>query len=269
LAGTARQLPVWRDSESLFSHALAVTRDNAIAHVNLGVAYEGQGRAEAAMREYQSALGINPSLAEVHNNLGNLLESAGRTNEALAQFLEAVRLKPGAPLSHDNLATLLVRMGRYDEAMRQYAEAAGLDPRDPRPDYLMGKALLRQGRSREAVRCFREALRLDANHLRSLVCLARVLASDPDARARNGPEAVTLAQQALAIAGGKVALLLDTLGMAYAEAGRFEEAEAAARQAIEQAQAGGETAAVGALRERLKLYESRRPWRASPGDDRE
>src|SRR6185437_1202093 len=43
LAGTSRQLNYWRDSIALYSHAIAVTKDNYVACNNLGAAFEKQG----------------------------------------------------------------------------------------------------------------------------------------------------------------------------------------------------------------------------------
>jgi Tfp pilus assembly protein PilF len=261
VAMTIRQLGFWRDSQSLFTHALAVTQANPIAHVNLGVALEQAGQRQEARRQYEAALRLAPRLVEAHNGLGNVLQADGRLDAALAQYREAVRLKPSALLPHLNLATLLARLGQYDEAMKECAAAARLGPRDPRPRLLLGKVLLRQRRSPEAVRELHAALALAPNDAQTIVLLARVLASDPDARARNGPAAVALARQALALAGGDSALLLDTLAMALAETGRFDEARAAAQQALDQAATDNDTEAVAALRDRLRLYESRQPWR--------
>ena len=68
----AAQVQHWRNSESLFEHALAVTGGNYVAHNNLGTALEEiPGRLPEAIAHYQSALRINPNSAEAHNNLGN------------------------------------------------------------------------------------------------------------------------------------------------------------------------------------------------------
>jgi len=260
---TERQLGYWRNSQDLFTHAIAVTRDNAVAHINLGVAFEREGRRDAALREYEIGLSLNPRLAHAHNNVANLLDEAGRPDEALEHLREAVRLKPQAPLPHDNLGTLLVELGRYDEAMSQYAEAFRLNPDDPRPHYLMGKALLRQGRGADAITHFHEALRLDPNDVQSLTFLARVLSADHDASARDGRAAIAFAERANALTAGSQPFVLETLAMAYAESGRYSEAQQVVRKAIDLVSTAGEPAAAEAMRQKLRLYESNQPWRES------
>jgi len=262
---TSRQLSFWRDSEKLFSHAVAVTKNNPIARINLGVALEQQGRREEAIAQYREALRIDPGRVQAHNNLGNLLDEAGRTQEALAEFREALRLNPKAALAHANLGTTLARLGRFDDAMREYAEAARLKPDDPRWSYLMGKACLRERRSAQAVRHFEDALRLDPNHLTTLVHLARTLASDGNSNVRNGTRAVELAQRANMLTGGEDAFVLDTLAMALAEAGRFDDARRIVQQAIDVAGREGEEE-VREMRLRLQLYDSRLPYREAGAD---
>ena len=75
---TEHQLRFWRDSETLFRHALAVTRDNDIAHANLGVALEQQGKLDEALAEYRAAAKLAPGRYQTHNNLGNLLDKMGQ-----------------------------------------------------------------------------------------------------------------------------------------------------------------------------------------------
>lgn len=230
---TLRQLTVWKDSERLFAHTVAVTRDNSVARVNLGVALEEKGRTNEALVQYQEALRIDPNRPAVHNNIANVLSTMGQREQALTHYQEALRLQPGAPLAHLNLATLLIEMGRHDEGMRQYAETAQLAPDDPRAPYLMGKERAKRNQGAEAIAHLREALRRNGSDVRALVLLARILASDENATIRDGREAVRLAERANQLSGGEQPVVLDALAMAYAEAGRFEEAQRMAQRAIE------------------------------------
>jgi tetratricopeptide (TPR) repeat protein len=260
LALTEHQLSYWKDDEILFSHALAVTKNNDTACINLGVVLEKQGFQAKALAQYQEALRINSRSVQAHNNLGNLLSEMGKTNEALVQYQEALKLNPRAPLAHDNLGMLLVKLSRFDEAMSQYEQAAQLDPGDFRPYYLMGKALLKQGRDAEAVDKFREALQLDPHDFQTLAFLARVLASDENPQIRNGAEAVALAEKANDLTGGEHPFVLDTLAISYAEVSRFQDAQQIEQRAIQLAR----TAALeetNAMFQRLELYKSGQPYR--------
>ncbi len=261
LYATHLQLRPWKDSQALFTRALAVTTGNAVAHVNLGLSFEAQGKIESALEQYRAACRIDPDLVQAHNNLGNLLAATGKTQEALAEYRAALQLDPSAPLAHDNLGSLLSQLGQYDEAMRQYGEAIRFDPADPRPYYLSGKTLLRQGRDTDAVARFRDALERAPNDLQGLIYLARVLASDEKPAVRNGAEAVAVATRANALTGGSQPFVLDTLAMAYAEAGQFREARQSVQSAIDLARKAGDKNAVLAMQARLRLYEMRQPYR--------
>ena len=260
LFGIERQLGFWQNNEKLFRHAIAVTKNNAIAHINLGVALEQDDRREDALAEYHKAVEIAPGYAQAHNNLANLLSEMGGREEAFRQYQEALRLNPNAIDAHLNFGMLLSDMGRFDDAMREYEKAAQLAPDDPRPHYLMGKACLRHGQSAEAVKHFHEALQIAPNDFQTLTWLARVLASDKDAMVRYAKDAISLAQRANELTGGEQPFVLDTLGMAYAEGGRFKEAQETEQKAIELASAGAKEM-VPPLQERLRLYQSSRPYR--------
>ena len=71
MLGTAYVQTVhWRDSVALWTHALACTSGNYLAHNNLGVALAAQGKLDEAIQHYQQALLLKPDYAAAHVNLG-------------------------------------------------------------------------------------------------------------------------------------------------------------------------------------------------------
>ena len=104
---TRQQLGYWRDSENLFGHALEVTHDNYLAHLNFGTARLKKGQIDEAIRQYQEAIRLKPYSAEVHNNLGAALGMKGKIDEAIRQYQEAIRLKPDYAEARNNLARAL------------------------------------------------------------------------------------------------------------------------------------------------------------------
>jgi tetratricopeptide (TPR) repeat protein len=84
----------WRNSETLFTHALRVTEDNKTAHQALGLVLHRRGALEEAMAHYREALRISPTSVESHRNLAAALGEAGRHAEALEHHRAAVRLAP-------------------------------------------------------------------------------------------------------------------------------------------------------------------------------
>ena len=125
---TRQEIGYWKDSETLFRRALAVTGDNWFAHNNLGTALDSKGRSGEAIAQYQEAVRLKPGYAKAHNNLGIALGQQGRTDEAIRHFQEAVRLRPDYANAHYNLGVALGRKGRIDEAVRQYQEALRVQP---------------------------------------------------------------------------------------------------------------------------------------------
>ena len=264
LLATEHQLSYWKNDETLFSHAIAVTKNNYVAHDNLGAALARQGRQAEALVNYQEAIRVNPYWADTHTDLGRLLDDRGKPEEALAEYRKAVQLDPNLPLAHDNTGRVLAELGRFDEAMSQFKEAARLDPTYSWAHWEMGMALLKQGRDAEAIDRFREALRLDPNNFRTLAYIAHVLAAEEKPEVRDGKTALELAAKAYALTGGEQPAALDALGMACAELGRFEEAQQAQQRAIEIATAAKvEKLDLDLLQQRLELYKKHQPWRES------
>ena len=260
---TENQLGYWRDSESLFTHALAVTKDNATAHLNLGAALETKGETNAAFLQYHEALRLNPQSSETDNNIGKLLYEMKKPEEALGYCLEAVQLNPKRASLHNNLGLVFIALGRFDEAMSQFSEAAQLDTGYASPQFQMGRTLLRQGHDIEALPHFHGALQIDPDNYQMLIYTARVLAADENSQVRNGREAFTLADRADKLSGQAQSVSLDTLAMACAEIGRFDEALQMQQQAIDLAHAAGQKEDIAALQQRLQVYKNHQPWRES------
>lgn len=207
------QASYWKDSLTLFSHAVEVTRDNWVAQMNLGVALGEQGRTEEEIGHYREAIRIRPAYPEALYNLGaalaqkgdldgaiesyrrslalwpanpqvllNLglaLAGKGETKEAEQHYREALRLRPGFPLAHNNLGTLLAHQGKLAEAIPHFREAVRLSPSDYLGRSNLGLAMLREGKREEAAEQFREVLRLRPGdpealeHLRSALSIER------------------------------------------------------------------------------------------------
>jgi tetratricopeptide (TPR) repeat protein len=266
LTVTEHQLSYWRNDETLFSHAVAVTEDNAGTRLNLGLALAANGRLPEAQEQFQEATRISPDNAAAHIFLAKSFTDMGNTSEALAECQTArnvLNLNSEQPQLHYNLGSLLVQLGRLDEAMEQYNQAAQFASDNPDLYYEMGKLLLMQGHDDDAVARLRESLRLDPFNVPALGLLAQVLASDDQPQIRNGAEALGLAERADTLTRGRQPYVLDTLAMAYAEIGRFSEAQQAEQRAIQLA--GDAGLPTDDMSRRLTLYQSGQPFRVNYG----
>ena len=233
---------------------------NPLRHDAVADLYLEDGRLTDAVGEYRASLRLNPESAPTHYNLGFALSALGQRDEAIAQFEEAVRLDPDYAQAHNNLGALLQLQGKADEALAHYQRAVALRPDNPDAQANLGQSLSVHGRMNEAVDHLRAALALKPDHAQALAALAWIRATAADPTLRN-EEAISLAERADAATGHRSLSVLDALAAAYASAGRFEDAIAVMRTAIEIAVATGQLPIAAQFRERLGLYQSGQPLR--------
>ena len=156
-----RQTSYWRDSITLFEHALTVTEKNDLIHNNLGVVWQIKDHLDKAIHHYQQAIKVEPLHVTAHVNLGKVLTMQERFNEAIEQYQTAVKIDPERLTAYNNLGSLLCEQGRWDEAVRCLRKAVTIDPQDGTARLNLGFALIGQGEFDEARRCFQEAARIN------------------------------------------------------------------------------------------------------------
>ena len=269
-AVTVRQISYWHDSESLWRRALVCTSENAVAHYGLGLTLVQRGEPDKAIDEFQSAVDIAPDYAEAHNNLGYLFFQQGRADDAIAQFKAALRIQPDYAESHNNLGLVYHAQGRLDDALREYREAFRLKPDYAEAHFNLANIYNQQGHLDDAIAEYEKALELQPSlqpARQALRAIAWVMATNPDAAKRNGPQAVKLAEQLSGASGGNDAGDLALLAAAYAGTGRFTEAVATADKARELAASQNNARLATALQEQAASYRSNQPWRTTgPGN---
>lgn len=216
----------WRNSIDLFEHAAAVTDRNYIAYNNLGDALRSAGRSDESIRNFKTAVEIQPAFADAQDNLGEALLSEGRIDEAILHLTTAVRLDPESPEARVNLGTALGDNGKIADAEEQYRAALQLDPDSAQARRGLGNTLARNGRFAEAIAQYKEALRVTPN--------------DADTHYDLGLAAAQMGDQNQAIAQFAEVVRLQpsspearfNLGAALVEVDRFEEAAAAFQDAV-------------------------------------
>ena len=221
------QASYWRDSETLFTHALAVTKNNDVAE----------------------------------NNLGIIFLQKGQLDEAISRLQAAIDLRPENGPAHDNLAKALLQKGRLEEAMVHYRKFLEIEPHNVEARNILGTALIQQGHVKEAIQQWQEALAIEPENGNAASNLAWVFATCPDASIRDGGRAVELAEKAVQISGGQIPMIFHILAAAYAENGRFSEAIDAAQRGAALANSQGNAGLASELQNNSALYQAGRPLR--------
>ena len=253
-----RQTSFWCDNETLWTHTLACTMGNSVAHYNMGVDLAHQGRLDEAMAHYQKTLEIKPDSAEAHNNLGAVFARLDRIDEAMAHYQKALEIKPDYAEAHYNLGAAFARLDRFDEAMAQYQKALEIEPAYAEAHYNLGNALANRGRIDEAMAQYRKALEIKPDYVEALNNLGTAFA-----RLGRFDEAIARYRKVVEIRPGLAEVHYD-LGYALANRGRIDEAVAHYRKALDLATQHNNQALADALRAKIAQYEVGKPYHKPP-----
>jgi cytochrome c-type biogenesis protein CcmH/NrfG len=221
------QTSYWRDSETLFRHALAVTQNNDVAQNNLGIVFLRQGKVDEAISLLQAAVDIRPDNSPAHENLAKALLQKGQVADALIHYRKLLQLQPDNIEVHNIVGTVLTQQNRVAEGVEEWEKVLAIQPEN-------GNAMSN---------------------------LAWVFATSPDQSLRDGPKAVRLAEQALRLSGGRIPILFRTLAAAYAESGDFSKAIQTAQQGMELANSQGNPGLATELQGNIALYQRQQPLR--------
>jgi Flp pilus assembly protein TadD len=143
-----------------YQQAIKLRPGYAEAHYNLGRLLAHKGQLDDAVTHYETALKINPADAETENNLGVTLFGSGRVDQAIAHYQEALKIRPDYAEASCNLANALLSKGDLNGAISRYSTCLALSPNQAEAEYNLASALLRTGRTDEAIAHFQKALTL-------------------------------------------------------------------------------------------------------------
>jgi Tfp pilus assembly protein PilF len=264
------QVSYWRNSETLWSHALAVTSDNDFAHNNFGYLYVDRGELDKAISHFEAASRIRSvktdkhyslGSALVHMNLADALARKGQSDEAMVHYDQAIALEPNYADAYYNRGNVLLTKGRIEEAVADLQRALQIQPNDADAHTCLGNAFLKEGSLKDAIAEYEQASALAPQDPHCRNNIAWVLATSSDASMRDGGRALDLAQAAVALSGGRDPQFRRTLAAAYAESGRFSDAIGAAEQAMTIAAMQGKSTLANKLTQDIVLYREHIPLR--------
>jgi len=256
------QTAYWKNSETLWNHTLACTRNNdvahyrlgnalldqtgrvdeatahykraleirpddAAAHIGLGLGCLQQGKPDEAIAHFQKALKINPNFAIAQLNLGNVLCDKGKLDEAISHFERALQIQPDYADVHNSLGTALCQKGKPDEGISHFEQALQIKPGDASAHYNLGKVLLQKGKVDEAISHLQKALQINPDFADAHYNLAIALRQKG-----NVDEAISHFQNALQINPDNARAQVN-LGIALLQAGKVDEAIVHCEKALE------------------------------------
>jgi hypothetical protein len=167
---TWRQIPVWRDEGSLFTHAAAIDPDCRICHGNLGIWHLNRGHLLSALVHLQATARLQPDAPMVHGRLGHAWTRLGLWPEAIAAYRRELARRPDMPGFRLWLAWALLRAGQPAEAAQHFEAVARVWPREPGTRAGLAQALLAAGeveRARREYATLRELAPALAGRLRA------------------------------------------------------------------------------------------------------
>jgi tetratricopeptide (TPR) repeat protein len=278
-AATHAQAMRWRDSVTLFEHALRVTERNYLAHTNLAAALLERGDVSAAVEHAAAAAAVRPDDPKVLVTQGAALARAGQWEAAHAAYGRALDADPASALALLGRGVLLAQQERWPESESAYAEILRREPRHAKAHAGLGYVLAAQGRNDDAIAHYRAAIAADGGLIaaRNGLALALEASGAPGDALAVWREAVQLAPEdtrlrfnlasalasrgQLAEAESEYRALLQlaprradarlALADVLAASGREAEARDELRSALESARASGDAALLRAVEQRL------------------
>jgi tetratricopeptide (TPR) repeat protein len=212
--------------------------------------------------EARRAIELGPENSSAYQFLTNCLLELHRHNEVTDLGREWLAVSPYDATAHAVLGTAMGENGDLTEAAWHFGYVMMLRPEAEQAHARLRQVLLSLAREPDGLQRLREIAANAPDSPRMLNELAWLLATYPDAKSRDGAEAVQLAERACALTDRRIPALLDTLGAAYAKSGDFSRAISTIEEALNGAHASGDSDAIklserilASLRENLAYRE--------------
>ncbi|MXX75803.1 MAG: tetratricopeptide repeat protein [Holophagales bacterium] len=259
LAGSLLLVGEDERAERHLRRTIALNPEHGPAHYALAMFLNRAGRRTESAVHLERAADLMPENLPWRLQRAQMRAGAGDAAGAISELERIVAQDPAMIEARRTLAALLIGSGRAEAAADQLQALVALTPDDLQARFNLGLILFETGRYAEARRALDDTLGRFPGDVATRHLLARLLAVSPEEGVRDGARAVELAQS---VVDEQPALdHLETLAMALAEAGRFDDAVTWQQRALE---AERQTAGGNSPQrlDRLALYQARQPLRA-------
>lgn len=244
-----------------FSRALKLEPDNGFVYCSRGSQYAKLHALDRALADYDRAIALKTDPVSAYSGRANLDARRGQLDQALADYNRALDYDPGQTDGYRNRGMIYLRQGDWRRALADFQQMVVTAPLEPVGYHLMAHTLAAANKLETAY-----SLKPSPPHslADALSELAWVLATHPDAKYRNGDQALRYAEEAIASQAAPTAWRFNVLAAAYAEVGNFPKSVEAAERGIDLATADGNHVLAEELGARLRLYRAHRPYHLSP-----
>lgn len=174
---TYRQLAYWHDGETLWKYALSVNENNYVAHDNLAMMMDGEGRPDEAITEFRASEALHAYPPDQIVKIGLYEQRNGHFQGAIEQYQKAAQ----APINAQMRAAILgqigsayVQMQNYDQAKQSYQNALQVNSNDVVALLASGLLAERDGDFNRAVVQLNHAMKVETTDV-GLLLLADAL----------------------------------------------------------------------------------------------
>lgn len=255
----------WEDAATEFRKGLALEPSSPALRHRLATAMNMMGDKAGAEALFEEVVKDAPDYFPAQFSLGVILQAKGRHTEAIERFTAALQQRADYAEARLRLASSLRHVGRLKESLSNYEQVASLNPDliEAQVGYAMTLAVA--GRYADAREHLANGMSSHPDQSVFAHGLARILAAAPDDRVRDGQRAMALVQDL--VPKGRSLELGETMAMALAELGQFEQAASVQRDVMRSAERAGVSGAAPRLGRNLALYEKRQPCRTPWTED--
>jgi tetratricopeptide (TPR) repeat protein len=202
----------------------------------------------------------NPSMHGYGLQVGNLIARDGNPAKGLKYLDDLAQKLPNEPAVLISMAQIFLDQGDNNKARILLDRAIKLRDTFDRPYAMLGVVAIKNKDHAAAVTVLRRGLEKAPDSIILMNSLAWSLATSPDASVRKPEEAIALAEKACAATNRSIANLLDTLACSYAAAGRFEDAQRTAEEAMKLAQTQHGQGDPGEFGARLEMFKENKAF---------
>jgi tetratricopeptide (TPR) repeat protein len=241
-----------------FNEAIRLDPKATLAYYHRANLVYGKAQYDKALEDYNTVIRDDPDFDWAYHVRGWIYYRKKDYEKALADYETAIKLVPTESVFYRDRGNIALAKKDYDKALADYNNSIELDPAYVVPRHLRGVTWQAKKEYGKALADYEKAVELAgkapyASTYHTAVAMLR--AGCPDEKIRDGEKALEAAKKAHALAQGPAEMA--ALAAAHAELGQFDLAVEWQEKAVAAAPAG----AKEPYRERLKLYQDRKPYR--------